>query len=234
MAKKKNKTQSTQQHLTIQEIRDGIVVMKDGGLRAILMVNSINFALKSEDEQQALLYAYQNFLNSLIFPIQIVVQSRKLDLGNYIKKLEALEREQTNDLLRLQTREHVRFIRSLLSAVNIMSKFFYVVIPYHSRGVGVAKKKFWDSFLNLFNPSRAQKPAGRFEALKTELMERVSLVSNGLASLGLDNVQLNSQEIAELLYTTYNSDTAYRQKLFSISNLRADVVKKLEEEKESA
>jgi len=229
MTKKKNKTKSTQEYLSIREIRDGIVIMKSGGLRTILMVNSINFALKNQDEQQGLLYAYQNFLNSLTFPIQIVIQSRKLDLSNYLKKLGDLEQDQTNDLLRLQTREYIRFLRNLLLAVNIMSKFFYVIVPYQSKGVGIAKKKFWDSFLNILNPNRFKKSAGQFEVAKNELMERTNLVSNGLASLGLDNVQLNSQEIAELLYTTYNSDTAYRQKLFSISNLQAEAIEKIKE-----
>lgn len=210
MAKKKKKV-STQKYLPIEEIRDGITILKDGGLRTVLMVNAINFNLKSHDEQEALLANYQRFINSLNFPIQILIQSRTLDLDKYLKDLRTKSAEQNNDLLRNQTSDYIDFVTELIGVANIMSKTFFVVIPYHvapiSRG-----------FFNLF--SRSKKPSKKqFAIQKEELTARTQLISSGLASLGLSNIQLNTQEVIELLYSSYNMDISRRQKLFSVSNV---------------
>src|ERR1700733_8687853 len=123
-------SRSTQDFVPVSEVRDGVVVLKDGGLRAILLASSINFALKSEDEQTAFIVQFQNFLNSLDFSVQIFVQSRMLDIRPYIATLEAAYKEQLDDLMRIQIREYIEFIKSFTEAANIMTKNFFVVVPY--------------------------------------------------------------------------------------------------------
>src|SRR3989338_9251921 len=131
MAQKVTKTKlpATQTYLPIAEIKDGTVLLKDGTLRAVLMVSSINFALKSEDEQNALISAYVGFLNSIDFPIQIVVQSRKLQIGPYLEKLGEIERAQTNELLKVQIADYRAFVTELIEIGQIMTKRYYVVVP---------------------------------------------------------------------------------------------------------
>ncbi|AKM85012.1 TPA: hypothetical protein DHW58_00425 [Patescibacteria group bacterium] len=223
MAKKSN---STQKFLPIKEVRDGIVVLKTGGFRTVLMANAINFNLKSRDEQEALLGQYQEFLNGLGFPIQIVVQSRTLDLDKYLAQLDTLAREQTNELLRTQTAEYTGFVRELIGVANIMSKTFYIVIPYDT-GFEAPSGGFLGKLFG--KKSGPITTGGRFAEIKTKLLERTSLVSSGLAGLGLHNVQLNTQELIELFYSTYNPDTARRQKLFSVSNVDASVIQNIKE-----
>src|SRR6266404_7467895 len=128
-------SRSTQEFVPIAEVRDGIVVLKDGTLRAILLASSINFALKSEDEQTAFIVQFQNFLNSLDFTVQILVQSRMLDIRPYVATLEAAYKEQLDDLMRIQIREYIKFIKSFTEAANIMTKNFFVVVPYSSSAI---------------------------------------------------------------------------------------------------
>ncbi|PIR99090.1 hypothetical protein COT87_01315 [Candidatus Collierbacteria bacterium CG10_big_fil_rev_8_21_14_0_10_44_9] len=225
MAKSKP-TNSTQKYLPIKEVRDGILVLKTGGFRTVLMVNAINFNLKSRDEQEAMMQQYQSFLNGLGFPIQIVVQSRMLNLDDYLTQLDVLSRKQTNDLLHTQTVEYTNFVRELIGVANIMSKTFYLVVPYDT-GVELPTGGL---FAGLFGKKgRPLSLGGKFAEVKTKLMERTSLASSGLAGLGLHNVQLNTQELVELFYTTYNIDTARRQKLFSVSNVDASVIQHLKD-----
>lgn len=208
---------STQKNLLFKSIKDGVVVMKDGSLRAILMVNSINFNLKSQGEQTSLLRSYQNFLNSLTFPIQIVVQSRTLDLDNYLKKLEAVSKIQNNELLQTQTEEYISFVRELIGMANIMSKNFYIVIPYtqsiQEKG-GLISKLF----------HRSTGTTSHFTEANDELLRRAGLVSNTLSSLGLSSALLNTEELIDLFYTTYNPDLAQKQKLFNVSNVDIDII----------
>lgn len=128
---------STQAYLPISEIKEGVVVMRDQSLRSVLIVSSVNFALKSEQEKDAIIASYQSFLNSLNFPVQIVASSKKLHLTNYINSLKTLGQNQTNPLLKIQTEEYSRFIEQLLEVSNIMEKRFYVVVPYFPAGVNV-------------------------------------------------------------------------------------------------
>lgn len=221
MAKKK-KPNSTQKYLPLKEIRDGVVILKDGGYRTVLMVNAINFNLKSKDEQEALLNNYQSFLNSLSFPIQILVQSRTLDLDVYLKTLDNAVTQQTNDLMRTQTQDYAGFIRDLIGVANIMSKTFYIVIPYDRP---ILSGGFLGGLFGKKTPIKGKK----FEETKKELFERTSLVASSLSSLGLNAVQLNTQELIELLYFTYNPDTARRQKLFSVSNVDVSVIKNIKD-----
>jgi len=220
---KKPKT-STQRHLPIKEIRDGVIILKNGEARTILMVSAVNFNLKSRQEQDALLNSYGNFLNGLSFPIQVVTQSRTLDLDKYLKELEVVASKQTNPLLQTQTKEYLGFVRELIGVANIMSKTFYVVIPYSTAPVNLS------FFARLFGKSSSAATKSGFENIKTQLAERTGLVSNGLAALGLSNVQLNTQEIIELFYSTYNPETSRRQKLFSVSNVDISFIQKIQEE----
>jgi len=208
MADKKN-TQlnipSTQQYLDIAEIRDGVVVLKDGGLRSVILVSSINFALKSEDEQNAVVQSYVSFLNFLEHPLQIIVQSRKLNIDKYINEISEIEAKQTNELLRMQTAEYKQFINELVDLGDIMSKKFYIVVPY-SPGSD-RRKKFSEKLSAAFSPvSSIRLNEKRFRELKTELDNRTQTVLSGLNGMGLTAVALDTQALIELYYNTYNPE----------------------------
>ncbi len=222
---KKQKTNSTQKHLLFKSIKEGVVVMKDSGLRVVLMVNSINFNLKSQDEQTALLQSYQSFLNSLSFPIQIVVQSRTLDLDEYLQKMTSISKTQNNELLQTQTQEYVTFVQELIGMANIMSKNFYVIIPY-TQSLS-AKGNFLS---RLF--SKKTGFTSPFAEAKEEIIRRANLVASSLSSLGLSSVLLNTEELIDLFYSSYNPDTAKRQKLFDVSNVDIDIITAAGEQKE--
>lgn len=220
----KRKTQSTQKYLPFKSIKEDVVVMKDGSLRVILMANSINFNLKSADEKTALLNSYQNFLNSLGFPIQIVVQSRTLNLDEYLNKLETVSKTQSNNLLKMQTTEYISFVNDLIGVANIMSKTFYVVIAYKPH-----LQTQQGFFSRLFN-KKPITPKGRFNEAKDELLHRATLTANGLASLSIASVLLNTEELIDLFYTTYNPGVSKKQKLFNISSVDADIITALSKE----
>lgn len=212
----KSPKSNTQRYLPFKEIREGVIIMKDGSMRTILMVNSINFNLKSPDEQTALLNNFQNFLNALEFPLQILVQSRVLDLDDYLKNLEQLSSTQSNELLQLHTKEYVEFVKELIGITNIMSKTFYIIIS--DQGLPTKKSRLAGWF------SRPVTPTGRFTEARNQLLGTANLVANNLASIGLNSVSLNTKEVIDLLYATYNPDTARRQKLFNASSVDADVI----------
>ncbi|MBN2585059.1 hypothetical protein JXA59_00195 [Patescibacteria group bacterium] len=225
MAKKQKISSSTQKYLPFKSIKEGVIVMKDGGLRAVLMVNSINFNLKSQDEQTALLNSYQSFLNSLGFPIQITIQSRILDLDDYLTHLENITKAQNNELLQLQSQEYIAFVREMIGVANIMSKTFYVTIPYSPTLAATG------NFLTRLFSKKPITATGRFKEDKEELLRRAGLVANGLAPMGLSSALLNTEELIDLLYSSYNPDSARRQKLFNVSAVDADVITKLAEDK---
>lgn len=192
-----------QQFVPVKEVRDGVVVLKDGTLCTVVLVSSINLSLKSYDEQRATLMQFQNFLNTLDFPIQIVIQSRRYDVRPYIVTLENRLKVQKEQLLQVQTREYIQFIQTFTDQVNVMRKSFFVVIPYippvlnQQKGVG----KFL-SFLN--KNSVATDGVSSFEEERTQLEQRMSVVEQGLTRLGLRVAQLGTQEVIELLYKTFN------------------------------
>jgi len=192
-----------QQFVPVKEVRDGIVVMKDGTLCTVVLVSSINLSLKSYDEQKATLEQFQNFLNTIDFPIQIVVQSRRYDIRPYILTLENRLKQQTEQLLQVQTREYIQFIQTFTDQVNIMRKSFFVVIPYIppvlAQKGGIARIF---SFLKK-TPSGGE-TVSDFEEERTQLEERVSVVDQGLSRVGLRLVQLGTQEVIEVLYKTFN------------------------------
>ncbi len=194
----------TQSFLKISEIRDDTIIMQDGTLRAVLTVSSTNFDLKSEEEQNALIYSYQRFLNSLEHHIQIVLQSRKMDIAEYTEKLKGLMERQTNELLRMQTSEYIEFINRLVESANVMNKNFYVIVPYEMSvksavGVGI--------FGKLFGTGKAaaiESRAKSFIEYKKQLDERAGGVAANLASSGLRVVRLNTDQLIELVYNSYN------------------------------
>lgn len=192
-----------QQFVPVKEVRDGIVIQKDGTLCAIVLVSSINLTLKSAEEQQAILSGFQGFLNTIDFPIQIVVQSRRYDIRPYILTLQKRLQELTEQLLQVQTREYIEFIQTFTDQVNIMRKSFFIVIPYvppviaQEKGIGKLL-----SFLR--NDNQAALDVSAFEEERMQLEERISVVEQGLSGLGLRLVQLDTQEAIELLYKTFN------------------------------
>lgn len=212
-------TTSTQQYLDIAEIKDDVVVMRDGTLRAVLLVSSINFALKSEDEQEAIVSSYVGFLNNISFPVQIVIQSRKLNIEGYLEELKQKEKEQMNELLKIQTKEYIQYIQELVSIGDIMSKSFYVVIPYNP--LSDKHKGFFNSVSEVFKPATLVRMKGkRFDRHKSELTRRIESIVSGLGSAGLKTAQLDTQSLIELYYNTYNPTTSENEKLTEMKNLR--------------
>lgn len=223
--KKKGKKNlpSSQRHLPIAEIRDGVVVMKDGTLRAVLITSSINFALKSEEEQNALISAYVGFLNSIDFPLQIVVQSRKLQIKQYLENLGKIEREQRNDLLRVQIADYRAFIAELVEIGEIMTKRFYIVVPYDP--ASNQKKSFWSRLQEVFRPAAAVRIKEKlFQERKYELDTRVRAVISGLSSMSLQVAQMDTQALIELYYSTYNPDIALNQEMPAVEKIRLEDV----------
>ena len=212
---------SAQQHLPFAAIREDTIIMKDGTLRAVLMTSSINFALKNEDEQNALISSYVSFLNSIDFPLQIVIQSRQLYMKPYLDKLIEQERKQTNELLRAQIADYRSFVNELVTMGKIMSKQFYVVVPYDP--ISNKKKSFWSRAGEVINPVKLIKlQDDRFNARKRDLELRVRLVQGGLSGMNLEVVRLDTQSLIELFYSTYNPDIALTQNLPEVDKLRIE------------
>lgn len=223
---------STQNTLQIAEIRDGIVIMNDGSFRSVVMVKSINFDLMSPQEQEAVEYSYQAFLNSLYFPIQIFMRSRKVDLRPYIEKLDKIRTEHDNMLLALLMEDYIGYMAALSEQTNIMDKNFYVVIPFFpSMEIQKAltqSKNFLGGLGGLFDKSEKHVVINEadLENAKNELRNRVQATLGGLQQAGIQGLPLDTQELIELYYDTYNPDTATRQQLKDFGNLTADVITK--------
>ena len=212
---------STQQYLDISEIKDDSVILKDGTMRAVLLVSSINFSLKSEEEQDAIIAAYINFLNFLDYPIQILIQSRQLDIDGYLEKLKKLEKEQTNDLLRMQTVEYRQYISELVKMADIMTKRFYIVVPYDP--VSDKQKSWFKRFMDVFTvATQIRLNQEQFLKRRRELFQRVEHVLTQLNSMGLKAVLLDTQSLIELYYNTYNPDVYNKEKMADINKLRVD------------
>ncbi|MCK5211104.1 hypothetical protein KAJ89_00220 [Candidatus Parcubacteria bacterium] len=212
---------STQQYLDIAEIKEDTVIMRDGTLRAVLLISSINFALKSEDEQNAIISAYVSFLNNIDFPLQIVIQSRELNIDSYIETLKQKAKEQTNELLKIQTSEYMQYISELISMSKIMNKRFYIVIPYNP--MSDKQKHFFSRFFDIFKPGvLIRMKAEKFKRRRLELTRRVDNIMSGLGSIGLGAVQLDTQGLIELYYNSYNPSTSANQKLVDVNQLRVN------------
>ena len=194
---------STQSHIDVEEIKDGAIILKNGALRAVLLVSSINFDLKSSEEQSLIIQQYQNFLNSLDFPVQILISSRKMNITPYLEYLEGMEKKQTNEILRFQTAEYRNFIKSLVDISNIMTKSFYVVVPFSP--IESQEGGFFQKVSAMFNPKQGiLKKREWFETYKNQLWQRVDYVMNALGGTGVKVTQLKTDELIELLYNSYN------------------------------
>ena len=212
---------STQKYLNIAEIRDDCIVMKDGTLRAIILVSSVNFALKSEDEQEAIVSGYITFLNSLNSPLQILIQSRQLNLDDYLLELKKAEKEQTNDLLRLQTAEYSQYISELVKMGNIMTKRFYVVVPYDP--FSNKKRSFIARVGDVMSPTKVMNlNQKQFEQRHRDLFVIVDKIFSGLSSMGLHASILDTQSLIELFYNTYNPIVSESQKMVEINKLKLE------------
>ncbi len=199
---RKDPTGEAQKFLAISEIRGNVAVMKSHELRAVLFVSSVNFSLKSDDEQEALVYQFQNFLNGLDFPLQILVQSRKVDLSQYLQLLEEKRRQHENELLIIQTQEYIEFVKSFTKLANIMSKLFYVVIPF-----AIVEKRggFFDTIKHALAPPKlAELPEERFKEYSSQLLQRAENVRANLAAAGLKSILLGEAELTELFNASYN------------------------------
>lgn len=209
---------STQKYLDIAEIRDDLVVLNDGTVRGVLLVASINFDLKSEDEQRAIIGNYVNFLNTLDYPLQVIIQSRPLNIDDYIARLQKMEREQTNELLRMQTADYRGFVEELLTLEKIMSKKFYVVIPYSP--LSDKRINFKSRFASVFSPAKiVSLSRKRLEEFSEQLEKRCNFIGAGLGSLGLRSQRLSTQALIELYYNSYNPELFQKQPMDDINKL---------------
>lgn len=227
---KQKNPNSTQNALLISEIRDGLVIMNDGSMRAVVTCRSINFDLMSDREREAVEYSYQQFLNSLYFPIQIHIRSQKVDLGPYLERLAKIRRDQDNLLLGVLMDDYIDFIDQLAQQTNIMDKSFFIVVPYFPAGdVGSAVNTSKNFLANLFAPQTQQRiriDQATYNKAKDELKNRVSTVVNGLMQLGIRSAQLNTKELGELYYSAYNPDTAVREPIGNFEDLTAPIITK--------
>lgn len=230
---------STQNTLQIAEIRDGIVIMNDGSFRSVVMVKSINFDLMSPAERDSVEYSYQGFLNSLYFPIQIFLRSEKVDISPYIEKLDKIRSEHDNMLLAMLMDDYISYIDELAASTNIMDKNFYVVIPFlpndhsqtkiHQKTSSLRQSKgMLDGIFSTFSGEQTHVVVNeeRLEETKDELRNRVQLVLDGLMQCGVKGLPLDTQELIELYYGTYNPDTATHQELKNFDDLTAPIITK--------
>jgi type IV secretory pathway VirB4 component len=200
------KNNASQKFVPIQDVKDNVVVMKDGRLCMILLASSINFALKSLDEQKAILMQFQNFLNTLDFSIQFYIQSRRLNIDPYLEQLRNREDEQYNDLMRIQLREYIDFIQAFTNEVDVMSKNFFIVIPYTSVPINVGANI--SSIFGNKQPANTKELA--FEERRLQLEQRASLVEQGLARIGVRTAALENEALVELYYHIFNPSESKR------------------------
>lgn len=221
--KKGSPAASTQLYLNIAEIKDNVVVLKNGGVRAILQTSSVNFNLKSEEEQNSIIFAYQSFLNSLDFPIQIVIQSRKLDIDKYIENVKEASAKHENPLLKQQTLEYAEYIQKLVEYADIMEKDFYVVVPYDPYRAQKLNplEKFMQSISSTDSLDNIKRRHHEFDELNKHLNERVNSVRTGLEGCNLRVAQLTTSQLIETFYRLYNPETSRNQKIEDLS--KADI-----------
>ena len=221
---------STQATLLISELRDNVVIMKDGSFRAVVACKSINFDLMSDMEREGVEYSYQNFLNSLKFTTQILVRSQRVDIGPYLERLSEIRRNNDNMLLGVLMDDYINFVDILSQEANIMDKSFFIIIPYYP-SADMEKtiqqtKNFFKSFSRAKGPDVTRIDRATYDKALTELNNRVDSVTSGLFQIGIQSVRLNTKELAELYYNFNNPDTAVREPLVDFSKLATMYVKK--------
>lgn len=224
------KPASTQNSLLFSELRENMVIMGDGTFRAVVACKSINFDLMSSREREGVEFSYQNFLNALSFPVQILVRSQRVDIGPYIDKLVGIRKSQDNMLLGVLMDDYINFIDILSQEANIMDKSFFVVVPYFPVGEVSSVVQQGKGFLSKFMPARTVNVTSidkaTYEKAKDEIRNRVDSVINGLAAVGVSAVQLNTKELGELYYSFYNPDTAVREPLGDFSHVTSMYTRK--------
>jgi len=194
-----------QKFVEIQEIKNGLAIMKDNSIRAVCACSSINFDLLSQTEQEAVINRFQEFLNSVDFPLQIIVASRHFQVENYLNQIRELEKKQTNELLKIQTNEYINFVQSFVEFANIMNKAFYVIIPFNI--IETKNEDFMTKIKNIFNSNKSKKAKFETEKLnqyKAQLDQRVNLVAQGLQGLGIKTIPLNDEQLTQLYFEFYN------------------------------
>ncbi len=208
----------TQKYLDVAEVKDDTVILKSGALRSVLAVSAINFDLKSTQEQEAIINQYQNFLNSVDFPIQIIVSSRKLDMRNYFNYVTTKEKNQPSELLRLQLSEYKNFIEQLVSGSNIMEKNFYIIVPFSP--IENKEKGFFSNLGSLMNPQKnIIEKNENFETYKNQLFQRVDHIIAALSGIGLRIAPLKTEELIELLFNSYNPEIFNASELKNVEKL---------------
>jgi hypothetical protein len=198
-------TKESQHFVPIKEVRDGVAILNDGSFRALVMASSVNFALKSADEQNSILFQFQNFLNSLDFSLQIFVQSKKLDIRPYIALLEEQYKNQTTELMKIQVQEYIDFIKTFVENSSIMTKTFFLVVPYSAAIIGKGKNPITNLLPGKKDAGAAAATANSdFEESRSQLEQRVSVVEQGLVRCGVRVVELGTEEVIELFYKIFN------------------------------
>jgi len=197
--------QSTKQLVEVANIIDNIVLLKNGSLRAVIEVSAINFELRSEGEQIAILQNFQRFVNSIDFPLQIVVNSRKLNIDEYLKLIDQFSNTLTNELLKIQAMEYSKFVKELSDLSNIMSKKFYIVVPFYVFEAP-SKSGITQSLKSIFKPSTVVKELTpeQLETYKSQLLQRTELIFDGLIGMGLKAKTLERDDLMNLFYGLYN------------------------------
>ncbi len=196
------KAKSSQEFVAVKEIRDGVAILENGQMRMVLMASSLNFSLKSAEEQEAIITQYQDFLNSLDFSLQFFIESRRLNIEPYLESLREAEKKQVNELLKIQSREYIEFVKNFVSLTQTVSKTFYIVVPF-SPSVFTGPKGIFGKFFG----GKTQKSSSKennFEEYKSQLVQRSDSVIQGLARTGVRAVLLNTEELIELFYNLYN------------------------------
>ncbi len=228
--KQKETPTSTQATLIISELRDSMVIMKDGSFRAVVACKSINFDLMSDAEREAVEYSYQNFLNSLNFTVQILIRSQRVDIGPYLDRLTELRRNNDNMLLGILMDDYIDFIDELSQEANIMDKSFFIVIPYYTSSEAekavTQTKNFFKSFNRTKGPTVTRIDRSTYDKAITEINNRVEAVISGLFQIGIHSVRLNTKELGQLYYNFNNPDTAVREPLGDFNKLAHLYVKK--------
>ena len=219
--KKKNAAISTQNTLLFSEMRENMIIMSDGSFRAVVECQSINFDLMSAREREGVEFSYQNFINSLYFPVQILIRSRRVDIGPYLDRLAEIRRNQDNMLLNVLMDDYMDFIDVLAQEANIMDKSFYVVVPYYQKGDESVTKQQAKGLFNSFFSGKKEATVTKIDQItyakaKDEIKNRLDSVMSGMFQMGVKSRQLNTRELGELLYVSYNPDTSSRESLTAV------------------
>ena len=215
---KKANPSATQKYVAISEIRDNVVVLNDGSIRQVVKVKPVSIELRSQKEQDTVIYQFRSFLNALKFPIQITIQSRRVDLSRYIAKLQAIGADEQNELIKVQITDYIDFIERLSSEVNIMDRSYYVIVPHNKNlGVSTTKRTWMDKILGGKKSKETVYSVEEFEELKVQLEEKTQIVTGRLETLGIQARPLESAELVELYYNVYNPEVSTTQHIEDVA-----------------